>query len=367
MTRSVTVSGAACVVGALGLALGAVRDPTRAILAYVTAWSWAAALATGALLLTASCEVSASEWFVALRPLARRVTDALPAVALLAAPPVVWARALYPWAADPAAPYAARAWLSLGFFSARVALYVAAWALLAWAFSRARTEAGRRALGAAAAPVVVLTATFAAVDLFMSLTPDWRSTVYGLAWLSGGFAGAVALVAALLPTARRAGAIPAEVGAEHSHALGTTLFAALAMWAYLALSQFFLIWITDLPEEATWYLARSRGPWGPWATALLVGHLVLPMAALLSRAVKRRPRRLAAVGAWVLLMRPLDAEWEVVPSLREGRLAPALVDLAAFLAVGGAAVAFASWRASRAPEAPTDPELLRASLRYEAP
>ncbi|MEZ4409343.1 MAG: hypothetical protein R3A52_23165 [Polyangiales bacterium] len=248
-----------------------------------------------------------------------------------------------------------------------MALYLVVWAAFAVAFARARSESTRRALGAACAPAVVLTATFAAIDLLMSLTPAWRSTVYGLAWLSGGFTGAVALVAVLLPAARRAGAIPPEVGAEHSHALGTTLFAALAMWAYLALSQFFLVWIADLPEEATWYLARSRGVWRPWATALLVGHLVLPMAALLSRAVKRHPRRLAVVGAWVLLMRPLDAEWEVVPSLREGRLSPALVDLAAFVAVGGAAVAFAAWRGSRATEPRTDPAVLRASLNYEAP
>ncbi|MEZ4409342.1 MAG: hypothetical protein R3A52_23160 [Polyangiales bacterium] len=85
MKHVVTTGLAAFVVGALGLALGLVRDPTRAprVPHGVVV---VAAIAAGALLLTASCEVSASEWFVALRPLARRVTDALPAVALLAAP-----------------------------------------------------------------------------------------------------------------------------------------------------------------------------------------------------------------------------------------------------------------------------------------
>ena len=58
---------------------------------------------------------------------------------------------------------------------------------------------------------------------------------------------------------RRAGLLRGVVSAEHLHDLGKLLFAFTVFWAYIAFSQFFLIWYGNIPEETIWYRARLEG------------------------------------------------------------------------------------------------------------
>src|SRR6266540_5059954 len=46
----------------------------------------------------------------------------------------------------------------------------------------------------------------------------------------------------------------AHMNAEHFHSLGKFLLAFVAFWAYVAFSQFMLIWIANIPEEVPWYI-----------------------------------------------------------------------------------------------------------------
>ena len=55
------------------------------------------------------------------------------------------------------------------------------------------------------------------------------------------------------------------------------------LWAYFDFSQFLIIWSGNLPEEITWYLARTRGGWQWVALALVLFHFALPFVLLLSR------------------------------------------------------------------------------------
>ena len=68
---------------------------------------------------------------------------------------------------------------------------------------------------------------------------------------------------ALLPVVSRitqlAGRMTHMITAEHYHDMGKLIFAFVIFWAYIAFSQYMLIWYGDIPEETTWYLARTLG------------------------------------------------------------------------------------------------------------
>ena len=91
------------------------------------------------------------------------------------------------------------------------------------------------------------------------------------------------------------------------------------LWAYLAFSQFLIIWAGNLPEEIPWYLeriARRRG--GTSRCSLVFGHFALPFALLLSRDLKKQPALLAKVAIGILAMRLVDLIWLVAPNFEHG-------------------------------------------------
>jgi hypothetical protein len=119
------------------------------------------------------------------------------------------------------------------------------------------------------------------------------------------------------------------------HDVGNLLLAFLLVWVYFAFSQFLIIWSGDLPEEAVWYHNRLAGGWQWFAPAIVVGHFVIPFALLLSRDVKRAPRRLAVVAGGLLLMRFVELYWSTMPAFSPRRITAHWLDLAAPAAIGG--------------------------------
>ena len=51
------------------------------------------------------------------------------------------------------------------------------------------------------------------------------------------------------------------------------------LWAYLAFSQFLIIWGGNLPEEMPWYLERTTGSWGYVSLVVVFGHFALAVHA----------------------------------------------------------------------------------------
>ncbi len=74
---------------------------------------------------------------------------------------------------------------------------------------------------------------------------------------------------------------------EHYHDLGKWMFALTVFWAYIAFSQYLLIWYANIPEETIFYKHRFAGTWGWVSGLLLVGRFIIPFCA------PARPRRQA--------------------------------------------------------------------------
>src|SRR5262245_36872691 len=81
------------------------------------------------------------------------------------------------------------------------------------------------------------------------------------------------------------------------------------LWAYVSFSQWLVVWMGNLPEEARWYVQRLIYG-GAWiGLALILFHFALPFALLLSRTTKENLRRLRTVAIILLVMRWLDLRW----------------------------------------------------------
>jgi hypothetical protein len=199
----------------------------------------------------------------------------------------------------------------------------------------------------------------------MSLDPHWYSTIFGVYSFSRSLLAGFALLALAAVMLRRSGLLPSMVTAEHLHDLGKLLFAFTAFWAYIAFSQYFLIWYGNIPEETAWFHERLSGRW-EWVSVLLaVGHFALPFLFLLSRRTKRNPLTLAAAATWLLLMHLVDVYWLVLPSLHGVSRQPALADAGALLAVGGAWLAVLGSLLRRKPLVPVGDPRLAESLAFE--
>lgn len=394
MPRVIRPALLCALVGGVGLIIGALLAPEQTLFSYLAAYVYVLSLALGALVFLTIVNAMNATWPVAIRRVVETATSTLPLLALLFVPIVLGLRVLYPWhapeeIADPKLRELVThraAYLNTPFFLGRAALYFAVWIGLAvllrrWSLAQAvRTDghgaprtapvpplqlkARMRALSAGGLPPLGLTLSFASYDWIMSLTPGWFSTMYGVYFFAGGFIGAIALVTLLSAGADRAGVL-GPLRPSHWHALGRLQLAFVIFWAYIAYFFFFLTWIANKPEEVTWFVPRVHTSWAAVSLLLVFGHFALPFFALLPYGPKRHRAPMAAIAVWILVVHFVDVYWLVLPALHTAGVQLHWLDLAALLAVGGAVVAFAAWRARPYPLVAADPALA-AALAYES-
>jgi hypothetical protein len=189
--------------------------------------------------------------------------------------------------------------------------------------------------------------TFAGVDWMMSLEPQWFSTTYGCLVGTGqllvGMAFAILAMSWLAQDEPYASAATPEL----VHDLGNLLLAFVMLWAYIAFTQFLIIWSGDLPEEVDWYLHRAHGGWNWVAVVLVTFQFALPFCSLLLCRITRRAQRLALVAAVLFCAHLVDVFWLVMPAFSPGQLYVHWLDLVAPVGVGGLWLAAFLWQLQR--------------------
>ena len=268
-----------------------------------------------------------------------------------------------------------QAWLNPIFFIVRIMFYFAVWIAMALFFlrkSEAQDTSGDSKLtlqmektAAPSAIVYSLTVTFAAFDLIMSLYPHWYSTIFGVYYFAGCILGFFALAPVVVALLKRRGYLTRLITTEHAHDLGKLMFGFVVFWAYIAFSQYMLIWYGNLPEETVWYQARENGIWAYISLALLFGHFLLPFLWLMSRYPKRRAATLVSGAVWLLLMHWIDIFYLVMAEARPAGIPFRVMDLACFVGIGGLFLAAVFWRLSRSKLIPVKDPRLGESLSFE--
>ena len=373
--------GAVCaVLGAVVCALLGAGNPKQFFFSWLVSFLFFLSLAIGALFFVLIQYASQGGWSVVLRRIGETTFATVPMMAALFVPLLFGLHDLFSWSVPGAAERDAllqwkAPFLNVPFFLIRAALYFGIWsfiALLYYRGSRGQDVTGDPAVSArlrkVAGPgiiVMALTSTFASVDWIMSLTPHWYSTMFGVYFFAGAFIGFIALLSVVAAAMRGAGLLDTVITAEHLQDVGKMLFAFTVFWTYIGFSQFFLIWYGNLPEETIWYKARMEGSWLTISILLMAGHFAVPFFYLMGRAVKRRNTTLAVGGAWLLVMHFVDLYWQVMPTLHPEGFRPSLLDVAAFLAIGGCFLAASSWLLRRQALVPMRDPRLAESLAFE--
>lgn len=221
-----------------------------------------------------------------------------------------------------------RAFLNVPFLLVRFVIYSSVWSylslnMLGW--SRAQDRSGDIALSRKmrftsgwGLMAFALSLAFFSFDFLMSMDFRHFSTMWGVYFFAISMLAGVSLTAVILAVLRLSGRLTGVVTTEHFHDHGKFIFAFTCFWAYIAFSQYFLIWYSNIPEETAWYVHRQTNGWKTLFVILAFGHFVVPFILFVSRAPKKNTLGLAFMGIYSLVVTVLDVVFIVRPMVYTG-------------------------------------------------
>ncbi len=331
--------------GLLGSIVGWIVAPALFPHAWLAAFVCWIGWPLGSMALILIHALTGGRWGFSIRPQLASGIATVPLALPALLPVLLLLNALYPWMhADPASRLDNRFYLNAPFFYARCLVYLIIWVGLGALVRRALHQENPEPLLYRMAPIglilLVLTVTFAAIDLTLSLDPHFKSSIYGMLVASESILFALSVAVLGLAAARR------PEGRDSMRDLGRLLFALLVLWAYLDFMQILIIWNSDLPDEAAWYLRRLIGEWASVAVVIAVAHFALPFFVLIWPQVQRSRAALGALATLLVLAEIPQAWWVVIPAA--GRQL-SLLDVATMMAIFGfaAAIALRAFRNTR--------------------
>lgn len=305
-------------------------DQERAIFNYLVTYMMIVSIGLGALFLVALEYVAGADWSTPIRRIPEFFSALLPIMFILVIPLLIFNHDLFHWAhkeaiADDKILQGKAPYLNVTFFIIRTFVFIGLWSLFYWMMIRnSRKQDSTKdqlltkkniRLSAIFVPVFALTLTFTAIDFMMSLEPHWFSTIFGVYFFSGIVVAALAAVTVVVVKLKEMGYFNPWMNNDHLFSLGALLFAFINFWAYIAFSQFMLIWYADLPEETFWFITRWNGGWKFFSLGLIVIHFLVPYIALLNQPSKMNPKRLKFIGVWLLFAHLFDLFWLIMPNM----------------------------------------------------
>ena len=246
------LSRAGGVIGLLALIVSlvlGVSNPLSFFEAWLPTWLFLLGISLGAMATVMIHEITGGEWGSVLRPPLRAAMLALPLVAALAVPLAFGLPHLFPWARADAIAHEveARRWyLNVPGFLLRNAAALIVFSVLSWMLvprlqrHDEQARASVRRISVAGLLIYLLLVTLMAYDFIASLVPEWTSTAIGVRL---GVAQFVAAFGFAVPFA----VFHAKQNAAHASPadfrdLGNLLLTFAMMWAYIAFTQYLIIW-----------------------------------------------------------------------------------------------------------------------------
>jgi uncharacterized membrane protein YczE len=339
-------------------------DQERAVFSYLVTYMMIVSIGLGSLFLVALEYVAGADWSTPIRRIPEFFSGLLPVLFVLVIPLLIFNHDLFHWAhkeaiADDKILQGKAPYLNVTFFIIRTFIFIGIWSLFYWILirnSRKQDENKDQLLtkrnikySAAFIPIFALSITFTAIDFMMSLEPHWFSTIFGVYYFAGTVVGALAAVTIAVVLLKEKGYFSPWMTDDHIFSLGALLFAFINFWAYIAFSQFLLIWYADLPEETMWFLTRWNGNWSVFSILLIIIHFAVPYFALLTQPSKKNPKILKFIAIWLLFAHLFDLFWMIMPnmeSLRNGYVF-SWIDLVLPIAGTGLVILIFSLRSKR--------------------
>jgi hypothetical protein len=326
---------------------------------YLIGWTFWLGIGVGSLALLMLQHMTGGGWGFVIRRILEAATRTIPLMALLFVPIIIGAHSLYAWTheeelAEHAVVRFKTPYLNVPFFSIRTIVYFAIWLALMfflnrWSLGQDRTgdswyTKSMKMISGPGMIALIFSVTFASVDWYMSLEPEWFSTIYGFIFVASWGLSALAFTIAVLANLSKEEPLNHVVATLHFHDVGKLLLALVMLWAYFAFSQYLIIWSGNLPEEIGYYLERTHGLLGVIILTVIVLHFAFPFLLLLSRNLKRNPQKLVWVAALILVMRVVDLIWVLRPAFPNSSWKSFALDVVSVLAFGGLWFAVFAWQ-----------------------
>ena len=359
--------------GTVCCVLGFMMDVRLASFVQLMNFLFLTSIGIGALFLVALEYIAGAVWSVPIRRVNEFLASLIPIAALMAVPLFFHLHELYQWVnagtvSQDVVLKMKEPYLNVNFFTIRFVVVFGMWTLFFYLFThnslRQDIDKNRNhtkfniGLAAAYMPIFAVGLTIIAIDWAMSLEPHWYSTIYGVYYFAGTVLAGVSTATYITVKLHEHGFFP-RLRRDHFYSLGTLMFVFVNFWAYIAFSQFLLVWYANLPEETYWFIARWNNGWEYISVLLIIVHFAVPYFILLSQDSKMDLKRLKFISIWILFAHLLDLYWLVMPSYSTS---PALswIEISfPFLIIGLVVVIFA-WKMKRQNLIPIgDPKLER--------
>ena len=316
----------------VGLALAVLSyivDPHRAVFNNLIGFTFLASVAVGALFYIALEYIAGAVWSTPFRRIAEFLSALLPMVLLMAMPLFFNMHDLFHWTHTEAVEADAilkskEPYLNTEFFIIRFAVTMAIWFLFYFLFRKHSfaqdTDKDQKhtrtniKLSAVFIPVFAISISMFAIDWLMSLEPHWFSTIFGVYYFTGTVVCALAVITYIMVSLSERGHFFKGITEDHYYSFGALMFGLLSFWAYIAFSQFMLIWYANLPEENFWFIARWENGWEIVSIAMVLLHFWIPYFMLVSRPSKMNPKNLKRASLLLVFVQILDMYWLVMPT-----------------------------------------------------
>lgn len=327
-----------CAIGAIALAAGIATDRERAWLNLLVDGFYVLSIGVTATFFIGAQRLAHSKWWSPIRRIPEAFSMLLPVAAVLMIVLVFGFRALYPWT-DPSSPdmaaeneivHAGRfTYLDPPFVYARMIVFIGLWILFALRMRQISLagDASRAAGNSAYArlfrysgvfvPLFAITFALSSYDWLISLKPKWFSTMYSVNIFAGSFVqviAAIALATVVLKRKQLWGKDSALIDMNLIRTLGTMMLAFSTFWGYTWICQYLLVWYSNIPDEAAWFVPRSSGGWMPLYIASFVVSWIIPFFTLLPFKSKSSLKVMTAMAILILAGRWFDLYLQVMPS-----------------------------------------------------
>lgn len=304
-------------------------DSTRSAFNNIVLLMFLTSIGLGSLFLVALEYLAGSVWSTPFRRIPEILAGVLIILPIVAIPIYFNLHEIYHW--THAAAVATdnvlsqkSGYLNVPFFTVRVIGYFVIWILFYLILTRNSKKQDitkdpslikvNTKVSAIFVPFFAITVTFSAIDWMMSLEPHWFSTIFGVYYFSGTFLAALAMITFLIVYLNEKGMFGNNIVSDHYYSFGALLYGFVNFWAYIAFSQFMLIWYANLPEETSWFLNRWEGSWMIFSVIFMVVHFLVPFFALVSQPAKTNAGRLKFMSIWILVTHFMDMFFLVMPT-----------------------------------------------------
>ncbi|WP_372637842.1 hypothetical protein [Fodinibius sp.] len=318
------------IVGLIASGIGYFLEHDQFFFSYLVNFAFFSSIALGSLFFVLIQHLTRSHWSVAIRRIPEAISSNFWIWGLFIIPVLLGMHSLYHWthadavAGDPVLQ-GKWAYLNTTFFIIRQFIYFALWSFLGYRLYNKSVEMDKTGdwglqtlLRRTSGPGLFffgITLAFASFDWLMTLDPHWYSTIFGVYYFAMSFQGLFATLILIVLFLWKKGLLTNTIQRGHIYDLGVQLFGFTVFYAYIAFSQFLLIYYANIPEETVWYLERLSGGYEYLAYFYLFGRFVIPFIVLLPKRSKSNYNIVGTISVLILAAHLVELYWLVMPVL----------------------------------------------------